>query len=518
MTTAAPSEAPERVLSTLNRDGTRRWLDPRLSKGRFLARRRVVAYVLLVLYNALPWIEINGKPAMLLDVARREFTFFGTTFLSTDTLLLMLFIAGVFVLVFLLTALFGRVWCGWGCPQTVYMEFVFRPLERLCLGASPAARRQNAGAMPLRRALMYLAYFVVAFHLANTFLSYFVGARTVFQWSLGSPLNHPAAFLLVLAVTGLILFDFAYFREQVCIVACPYGRLQSVMLDRSSLIISYDEKRGEPRGKKGSKDRGNKGTRHQGIEGSRGQGSEPGAGDSHLSSRSALHASMPLALMPAPTGDCIDCRLCVTTCPTGIDIRDGLQMECIGCAQCIDACDAVMEKIGRPRGLIRYSSREAMEAGRKHPLRPRVILYPGLLLVIASLFVLVLVNRAPADITLLRASTRPYVTLTDGRVVNEVTVKIVNRTDELRRYDFSIEDMAGGAMETITPVIEVAPGETGQVVLSITSPRGVFQRGMATATIIIRDDAGYEKRMPHRLQGPFGGGTRGGSAVSESDE
>lgn len=493
MTTAAPSEAPERVLSTLNRDGTRRWLDPRLSKGRFLTRRRVVAYVLLVLYNVLPWIEINGKPAMLLDVARREFTFFGTTFLSTDTLLLMLFIAGVFVLVFLLTALFGRVWCGWGCPQTVYMEFVFRPLERLCLGASPAARRQNAGAMPLRRALMYLAYFVVAFHLANTFLSYFVGARTVFQWSLGSPLNHPAAFLLVLAVTGLILFDFAYFREQVCIVACPYGRLQSVMLDRSSLIISYDEKRGEPRGKKRTEDRGPRTER---------------VADTPLSVLSPQSSSQP------PRGDCIDCRLCVTTCPTGIDIRDGLQMECIGCAQCIDACDAVMEKIGRPRGLIRYSSREAMEAGRKRLLRPRVIVYPGLLLVIASLFVLVLVNRAPADITLLRASTRPYVTLPDGRVINEVTVKIVNRTDELRRYDFSIEDMAGGAMETITPVIEVAPGETGQVVLSITSPRGVFQRGMATVIIIIRDDAGYEKRLPHRLQGPFGGGA--GAALNSA--
>jgi len=480
---APPREAPQRVLSTLNRDGTRRWLDPRLSPGRFLSRRRAVATLLLAFYNLLPWLEINGRPAILLDVAHREFTFFGATFLPTDTLLLMLFVAGVFVLIFLLTALFGRVWCGWACPQTVYMEFVFRPLERLFLGATPAARKANTRSMPLRRALMYGAYAVVAFHLANTFLSYFVGAHTVFNWTLGSPLNHPAAFLLVLAVTGLMLFDFAFFREQVCIVACPYGRLQSVMLDRSSLIIGYDGARGEPRGRK--------------------KANTPG------SPASATENGTPLAVLnPASPshGDCIDCRMCVNTCPTGIDIRDGLQMECIGCAQCIDACDTVMDKIDRPRGLIRYSSQEAMTSGRRLRLRPRLILYPALLLVITSAFVIVLATRAPADVTLVRASARPYVVLNDGRVVNEVTVKVVNRTDAARRYSFDAADAGETTVAAVPPTLDLAPGETGRSVLSVTLPRAAFSLGRAQVVIVVRDDAGFERPLRHRVQGPLGGG------------
>lgn len=493
MTTAAPSEAPERVLSTLNRDGTRRWLDPRLSKGRFLARRRVVAYVLLVLYNALPWIEINGKPAMLLDVARREFTFFGTTFLSTDTLLLMLFIAGVFVLVFLLTALFGRVWCGWGCPQTVYMEFVFRPLERLCLGASPAARKQNAGTMPLRRALMYIAYFVVAFHLANTFLSYFVGAKTVFQWSLGSPLHHPAAFLLVLAVTGLILFDFAYFREQVCIVACPYGRLQSVMLDRSSLIISYDEKRGEPRGRKGSRDRGNEGSRDQRI--------EPGVGDSHLSSRSALHTSMPLALMPSPTGDCIDCRLCVTTCPTGIDIRDGLQMECIHCAQCIDACDDVMERLGRPRGLIRYGSQAGIEGERARRLRPRVLIYPLLLAGVVTGIVVALSRIEGADVTVLRGPGLPFNVLPTGEVSNQAVVRVRNRTGAEVGYEVSVPGVEGARVIGVESPLRVAAGALRSEAVSIVLPADAATQRRTEITVRITGTDGFAAETPFRFFG-----------------
>jgi cytochrome c oxidase accessory protein FixG len=482
---APPREAPDRVLSTLNRDGTRRWLDPRLSPGRFLTRRRAVAALLLALYNLLPWLEINGRPAILLDVAHREFTFFGATFLPTDTLLLMLFVAGVFVLIFLLTALLGRVWCGWACPQTVYMEFVFRPLERMFLGATPAARKANARTMPFRRAVMYAAYALIAFHLANTFLSYFVGAHTVFNWTLGSPFNHPAAFLLVLAVTGLMLFDFAFFREQVCIVACPYGRFQSVMLDRSSLIIGYDRARGEPRGKRRIDARG---------------------------SSTERNSERPLPVLglqspsPSTRGDCIDCRMCVNTCPTGIDIRDGLQMECIGCAQCIDACDTVMDKIARPRGLIRYSSQEAMTSGRRVRLRPRLILYPALLLVIASAFVAVLATRAPADVTLVRATARPYVVLNDGRVVNEVTVKVVNRTDTGRRYTFGAADDDEATVAAVPPTLDLAPGETGRAVLSVTLPRAAFALGRAQVVIVVRDDAGFDRRLRHRVQGPLGGG------------
>lgn len=469
-------ESPDQVLSTLNRDGSRRWLNPRLSLGRFLSRRRVVAYVLLVLYNALPWIPINGKPAILLDIAHREFTFFGTTFLPTDTLLLMLFVASIFVTVFLVTALFGRLWCGWACPQTVYMEFIFRPIERLFLGATDAKRKANrdTNSFALRAAGMYLVFGLVAFHLANTFLAYFVGAQTVFEWSLGSPFAHPAAFVLVLFVTGLILLDFGFLREQICIVMCPYGRLQSVMLDRSSLIISYDERRGEPRGKKPR-------------------------GDVSLKQ----------------VGDCIDCRMCVTTCPTGIDIRSGLQMECIGCAQCIDACDAVMDKIGRARGLIRYSSQEAMESARRHLVRPRIIIYPVILTILIGLFITVLLNQGDAYVTVLRASSRPYVTLPDGRIANEVAVKIMNRASVAQMFELDVSGIDGAEIGTDEQWLHVPAGEEAQMVGVIRVPRDAFHLGRAEVDIIIRDDSGDEVHRRWRLQGPW---NTGGSTKFEERE
>ena len=222
-----------------------------------------------------------------------------------------------------MTALAGRMWCGWMCPQTVYMEFVFRPIERFFDGPPGAGHRPGpkaddaADGWPSTRSIWRSPLY-----LAHTFLAYFVGVEELARWVRRSPLEHPISFLVMVVVTGLMMFDFSYFREQTCLVACPYGRLQSVMLDRDSLIVSYDPCRGEPRRKLRD--------RHDGG----------GA--------------------PSGAGDCIDCGLCTDTCPTGIDIRDGLQMECVACTQCIDACDAVMTRIGKPKGLIRLSSQAAI--------------------------------------------------------------------------------------------------------------------------------------------------------------
>jgi cytochrome c oxidase accessory protein FixG len=470
MCPAAPSDAPQRVLSTLNKDGSRRWLHPRVSPGRFLLWRRVVAYGLIVVYNVLPWIRIGGRPSILLDLPAREFTFFGTTFLPTDTLLLMLFVAGVFVSIFLITALFGRLWCGWACPQTVYMEFVYRPIERLFDGSPERRRRGHGGATGLFKIFKYLVFFLVSLHLAHTFLAYFVGAENLLNWTMQSPVEHPKAFVIVAVVTGLICFDFLLFREQTCIVACPYGRFQSVLLDRQSLIISYDEQRGEPRGR--------------------------------LRRRPSGDRELP------QLGDCVDCELCVTTCPTGIDIRDGLQMECIGCAQCIDACDTVMRKVGRAIGLIRYSSQERMSAGRRRLLRPRVVLYPALLLVIVSLFGWQLADRPAADVTVLRGTGRPYSRLESGEILNALRIKIVNRAEDSRRYEFALEGLDGARILPASDDVRLGAGETITIPVSVVVPPGRFDGGAASVTIVVSDDGGFARPVKYRLQGPWGTGSQ----------
>ena len=313
-------EAPEHVLSTLEQDGSRRWLRPRLSMGRWWHRRRVVAYLLMVVFVAVPHIRIGGQPAILLDIPAREFTILGRTFLPTDTLLLALLMLTVFVSIVLVTAIAGRAWCGWACPQTVYMEFLFRPIDRLFEGtAGKGGKAKNAKSFP-RQAARFIVYAILCAFLAHTFLAYFVGTDRLSQWVQSSPIEHPVAFFVMAATLGLMLFDFMFFREQLCLIACPYGRFQSVMLDQQSMIVAYDHVRGEPRKKGKHKETDN-------------------------------------------VGDCVDCNQCVVVCPTGIDIRNGLQMECINCTQCIDACDEVMDRVGSPQGLIRYSSQDSI-AGR----------------------------------------------------------------------------------------------------------------------------------------------------------
>jgi cytochrome c oxidase accessory protein FixG len=239
----------ERVLSTLQADGSRRWLHPRLSKGNFWNARRWTAYLLIAIYAVIPYLWMNGHPLILLDIVHRRFHIFGITFLPTDTKLLALLLLMVGLTIFTATAIMGRVFCGWACPQTVYLEFVFRPIERLFTGTT--GRGGKAKNVPAwRRIAMYVVYLVIAVHLAHTLLAYFIGANQVHEYIWNStPFQHPAAFIVVALATAWIMWDFAYWREQMCIIGCPYGRMQSVLLDRNSLIVSYDYRRGEPRGK-----------------------------------------------------------------------------------------------------------------------------------------------------------------------------------------------------------------------------------------------------------------------------
>jgi cytochrome c oxidase accessory protein FixG len=451
--------APEAVLSTLNRDGTRRWIHPRPARGRFLTRRRIVGYALIALFVTLPFLEIGDRPAVLLDLVDRELALFGSVFRPSDGVLLMLFGLAIVLAVFLLTALFGRVWCGWGCPQTVYLELVFRPLERLFEG-SPAQRARR-GVRWWRRGAKLAVYTVLAFALANVFLAYFVGVARLRLWVLDSPAEHPGGFAVVTVVAALMLFDFAYFREQTCILACPYGRLQAVLLDRQSLIIGYDGRRGEPRGQ-------------------------------------------PRKRLPVvgARGDCVDCGACVAVCPTGIDIRDGLQMECIGCAQCADACDVVMDRRGTGRGLIGYTSQDRLAGLPSRLVRARTIIYPALLVAIGGALIWGVATRPATEITLERISGPAFVVLPDGTVSAQARVKIENESDAAVHYTIAL-----GAGSTDLRLRSAASWEVGAraslvVPVFVDVPPATFVGGTRVAPLQIADSTGFHRVVLVTLLGP----------------
>jgi cytochrome c oxidase accessory protein FixG len=454
MTHLIPSE---RVLPTLNRDGTRRLVRPKLFAGSYYKRRLWVGWGLIALFVALPFVRIGDKPAALLDIARREFTLLGMTFLPTDGVLLMLGMLSAFVAIFLITAMWGRVWCGWGCPQTVYMELVFRPVERLLEGSRGQQLKLDKEGPNYRRLLKWGVFALLSVAVAHVFLAYFVRPSELYQWMRRSPFEHPTGALVVLGTSALVFFDFAYFREQMCTVICPYARLQSALLDRRSLIVGYDHRRGEPRG----------GGRKKG-------------------------------------GDCIDCKACVIACPTGIDIRDGLQLECISCTQCIDACDSVMRKLDKPTGLVRYASSHwfASGAGPSRWLRPRVMVYA--ILLVALFAALLLVGRqhaAPAEMTVLRGIGAPF-TEQGSSIRNQLRVKVRNRTDSPQRY--RIELWGAGESELIAPEnpLQVAAGEQATTTIFVVSPQSLFEAGVRPIEVLIRSEDGFEQRLPHRLLGP----------------
>jgi cytochrome c oxidase accessory protein FixG len=445
----------ERVLSTLNQDGTRRYIRPKLAHGRFLTRRRVVGVALIALFILLPRLRIAGHPALLLDVLSGEIHIGGMLFRPSDGFLLALLGIAIVVAVFLVTALFGRVWCGWGCPQTVYLELVFRPIERWLEGS----RGQRASTW--RMAVKWTLYAAIAFALSNVFLAYFVGTDRLEQWVFGSPLDHPIGFGIVVFVAVLMLADFGWFREQLCTIACPYGRLQAVLLDRQSLIVGYDVTRGEPRTK-------------------------------------------PKKKLPVLGGDCVDCGACVSVCPTGIDIRDGLQMECIGCAQCIDACDSVMDKLGRNRGLIRYSSQDELAGKQRRLWRTRTILYPVLLFVAIGALTLSVRGRESTEVSIGRIEGPAFVELPDGTISSQARLKLDNRSDVERRYYLMLAESPGASLRG-SAMWTIKPHRSQQIPLFIDVPRDSFVLGKRSVYLRIHDSSGFERVLKITLLGPTGG-------------
>lgn len=435
-------------VTTIRADGSRPFLFPADTRGRFTKARRWSAFALIAFYLSLPWIQIGGFPAVFLDIAGRRFHLFGFTFAAQDLWLLFFVITGVGFSLFFVTALLGRVWCGWACPQTVFLDHVYRRIERWVDG--DAVQRRALAAAPLsanklfRRTAKHALYFVVSAIIAHLFLAYYVSLPEVWSMIRSAPTEHWSAFGFMAVSTGILYFNFAWFREQLCIVICPYGRIQSALIDDHSLVIGYDAARGEPRGR---------GSAISLIAYPHGAGTAEAAAPGNRSGDSTAGRG----------GDCIDCLRCVHVCPTGIDIRHGLQLECIGCTACIDACDDVMTRLRRPKGLIRYDSQAAFTGKRTRWLRPRTALYGVLLLVGAAVATWALSTVRPANFSVTRITGAPYI-VDAAAIRNQFLVRIVNKRPTSQQFTLRLARTPAGLRQTgFMTVVEVpAMGEIVQ--------------------------------------------------------
>jgi cytochrome c oxidase accessory protein FixG len=475
MAAAVPSERifevapPEELLYSLSADGRRRFMHPVVRKGRYWKIRRGIGYALIVLFFALPFVPIGGHPAVLLDLATRRFHVFGATFHPTDNLLLAAFGFGVVVTVFFVGSTFGRVWCGFGCPQTVYLEFLFRPIESWIEGGPTNQRHLNKAPWTPRKvavkAAKYAVFGAVAVAMATTFVAYFTGWAALAPGVLQHPGQWTGALFTIAFLTALIVFDFGWFRDQMCTIACPYGRLQNVLSDKDTLLVAYDTGRGEPR------------TRARDL--------APGM------------------------GACIDCGACVSACPTGVDIRRGLQVECIGTAQCVDACDEVMRKLGRPTGLIKFTSEREQQGGVRRLWRPRNLAYLGLMTLAWGTFGTLVFTRADALVEVLRGGREPYRLLPTGEVANQQRLRITNQRDETQRFTVEVLEPTAVALVLSESPIVVSPEQVVTINAVATAPRRLFADGQATVRYRVTSDRGFRKDLDFLLLGPYGPGGGG---------
>ncbi len=369
----------------MNEKGGRKWVYAKKPKGKWYFYRTIVSIVVLAFLVLAPFIKYKGYPLILLDIVNRKFIIFGAIFWAQDTFLLALIMLSFVVFVIVFTVTFGRLWCGWLCPQTIFLEMVFRKIEyliegdfrkRLKLDNSP----WTAGKI-FKKVLKHAIFMIIAILMTNVFLMWFTGPQQLFEIAATPVRENLSSFLIMLFVSGVFYFIYAYFREQICTMVCPYGRMQSVLLDSKSLIVTYDFKRGEPRGhKKG--------------------------------------------------GDCIDCEQCIAVCPTGIDIRNGTQLECVNCAACIDECNNMMKKVKRPPNLIRFDSMENINTGKRLIFTGRTVAYSVVLILLLGFFIYSIASRKVIETTILRTPGIIYQENADSTISNVYNLEIVNKTHE----------------------------------------------------------------------------------------
>jgi cytochrome c oxidase accessory protein FixG len=391
-------------MSIVSKEGSRVWVYSKKPKGKFYNARTWVSIFLLLFLFVTPFIKIGGHLFLLFNFVERKFIIFSLAFGPHDFHLFGLAVIAFIVFIILFTAVFGRVFCGWICPQTVLMELVFRKIEYWLEGDAIEQKRLNAspwtGKKIAKKYTKYAIFFIISFVISNFLLAYIIGIDDLWKIVTDPPSEHITGLISMLAFTSLFYWIFAWFREQACILVCPYGRLQGVLLDPNSVVIAYDYVRGEPRGK--------------------------------------------LRKYEERTqGDCVACNQCVEVCPTGIDIRNGTQLECVNCTACIDACDAVMDKVKKPRGLIRFASENNIKNKLKFRITPRIIGYSSLLVLLLVVLTILMFNRSDIDVNILRAPGMLYQEQPNNMLSNLYNIKIVNKTFDEVSIDVKLENIEG---------------------------------------------------------------------------
>lgn len=438
-------------LATIDRQGRRLWVYPTKPVGKFYIARTILSWFLIVFLFGAPFIRIAGNPLLQFDILNRQFFIFGLIFWPQDFFLFVLVTIAFVVLVILFTAAFGRLFCGWVCPQTIFLEMVFRKIEYFIEGNGPRQRELDRAPMSagkfFKKATKHSIFFGLSFLIGNTFLAYIIGTDALYKIVTSSPSEHLTGFIAMVIFSGIFYFVFAWFREQACTLVCPYGRLQSVLLDGNSIVIAYDFRRGEPRG--------------------------PVSRGDDFSTR----------------GHCISCDACVKVCPTGIDIRNGTQLECINCTACIDACNRVMERMKLPTGLIKYSSYNRIAEGEPLRFTPRMGIYTGVLAILVGLIIFFLASRSEVETTILRTTGSLYEKLDNGSIRNLYTVSVINKTGEMIPLTLEMVQPQG-TLTVVGPPLEVPPQGKDETVISVQVPRK--QLFSSNTTVLINVKHGNE--------------------------
>ncbi|HEY3406294.1 MAG TPA: cytochrome c oxidase accessory protein CcoG [Ohtaekwangia sp.] len=409
-------------IATVDEKGKRIWIHPKKPSGYYHRLRIVVTVFLLALFFGGPFIKIGGQPLLLINIFERKFVVFGQAFWPQDFFILAVILITFFIFIIVFTVVFGRVWCGWMCPQTLFMEMVFRKIEYWIEGDAPAQRRLNKEPLSFskfsKKTAKHIIFIVISLLISHTVMAYLIGVEETYAIITHSPLQNMAGFIGLMVFTGIFYGVYARFREQACIAVCPYGRLQGVLLGAESIVVAYDWLRGEPRGR--------------------------------LKKNETTTVKQ---------GDCIDCKLCVHVCPTGIDIRNGTQLECVNCTACIDACDDVMIKIGKPKGLIRFASHNSIKNGIQKLFTTRVIAYSIVLVALAGLLSFVLATRSTVETTVLKVPGTLYQRSEDGYITNLYNVEFVNKTFDSVALTTKVESPVSAVLQKVDgkPVL-IPPG------------------------------------------------------------